>query len=112
MVGAGAVAVLGLAAAGWAIGRAKADTLAKALGVGVAAMVLMSGARLGLGLAALGSEAEASPAEATLPGLPPIPATTRPSERPPDVFYVVLDGYARHDVLREHFGHGEGDADR
>lgn len=43
---------------------------------------------------------EQAPA-APRPGALPIP---RPPGRLPDIYYVVLDGYARSDVMRDHFG--------
>jgi hypothetical protein len=61
--------------------------------------------------APVGHDHGETPADATIVGAsrptwrpsPLAPLSTPPGSRPPDIYYIILDGYARHDVMRSHF---------
>ena len=57
------------------------------------------------GLAVLQGAARWTPAPV---GLDEPTSVGRPTAARPDIYYIVLDGYARGDVLAEHYGHDNG----
>ena len=79
---------------------ARRPELAKALGLMSAGLVAFSLFRIGVGLQHV-TQAASAPAATG----PASPATARPR---PDVYFIVLDGYARQDVLAGYYGYDNG----
>ncbi len=50
---------------------------------------------------AIGSRADSAP----MPGAGPAAATNASAAEAPDIYYIILDGYARADVLAKYYGH-------
>jgi hypothetical protein len=99
---------LGWLAVLYAVRRAKAPPreLAPVLNTVAIALVAFSLLNLGMrSLAGRGGEArEATPLDAELARAPRVPPAATTLGVLPDVYYIILDGYARDDVLRETYG--------